>query len=244
MHDLCASGAAVLLALTITMTNRADAAEDKTGFRPGSKILFQGDSITDADRGTANAPDAGLGHGYVYLVAARLSADEPGRRLAFQNRGVSGNKIHDLGARWEEDTIAVRPDIVSILIGINDTAAEMAFDEFEAAYESVLQRTKAALPDALIVLCEPFALLPREPDGAANTWEVNVRQRARVVEKLAQKYGASFVRFQNVFDEATKRAPAEQWLYDGIHPTHAGHQLMADEWIRVVAKQPRRLPPR
>ena len=235
MHDLRAVSIPLLLAMSITMTNPADAADHELVLKDGAKILFQGDSITDANRGPHDAPDAGLGHGYAYLVAARLSADRPDQRLVFYNRGVSGNNIHDLGARWEEDALAMRPDVVSVLIGVNDTAAEMPFDEFETAYDTLLQRTKATLPRARLVLCEPFALLPREGDGAVNVWEGNVRQRARIVEKLAVKYGARFVRFQKIFDEATKRAPAERWLYDGIHPTHAGHQKMADEWIRVVS---------
>ena len=236
LHHACAFlvGAAAIAA-GILMKSDSEAADVSRAWRAGDKILFQGDSITDTDRGPEGAPDAGLGHGYACLVAARLSADHPGFRLVFANRGVSGNKIHDLAARWQEETIALRPDMVSILIGINDTTAEMAFDEFEAAYDSVLEHTKAALPDVRLVLCEPFALLPREGDGRENEWETNVRQRARIVEKLATKYRAPFVRFQKVFDEARKRAPAEYWLYDGLHPTHPGHQLMADEWIRAVS---------
>ena len=218
------------------MMSDSEAAETRRPWRAGDKILFQGDSITDTDRGPDDAPDAGLGHGYAHLVAARLSADNPALRLVFRNRGISGNKIHDLVARWQEDTIALRPDVVSVLIGINDTTAEMAFDEFEAAYDSLLKQTKAALPDVRLVLCEPFALLPREADGGDNAWETNVRQRARIVEKLAAKYRAPFVRFQKVFDDALKHGPAEYWLYDGLHPTHAGHQLMADEWIRAVSE--------
>ena len=218
------------------MTSDSEAAEIKRRWRTGEKILFQGDSITDTDRGPDGAPDAGMGHGYAYLVAARLTADNPGLRLVFANRGISGNKIHDLAARWQEDTIALRPGVVSVLVGINDTCAEMAFDEFEAAYDNLLEQTKAALPDVRLVLCEPFALLPREANGRSHVWETDVRQRARIVEKLATKYRAPFVRFQKVFDEALKHAPAGHWLYDGIHPTHAGHQLMADEWIRAVSE--------
>ena len=219
----------------IVMKSDSEAPDSTPPWRAGDKVLFQGDSITDADRGAEGAPDAGLGHGYAYLVAARLSADHAASRLIFANRGVSGNRIHDLAFRWQEDTLALRPDVLSILIGINDTAAETPVEEFEAAYNSLLEQTKAALPNVRLVLCEPFALLPRESDGRANVWETNARERARVVEKLAGKYRAPFVRFQKVFDDARKRAPAEYWLYDGIHPTHAGHQLMADEWIRTVA---------
>jgi lysophospholipase L1-like esterase len=217
------------------MTSGAQAADDKPVWRAGDKILFQGDSITDTHRGRENAPDAGLGHGYVYLIAARLSADHPASRLVFVNRGVSGNEVDDLVRRWKEDAIALRPQILSILVGINDTAAEMALDKFEAAYDALLEQTKAALPNVRLVLCEPFALLPRSADGSRHRWDTNVRERARIVERLATKYRAPFVRFQKVFDDALKAAPAEQWLYDGIHPTHSGHQLMADEWIRAVS---------
>ncbi len=217
------------------MKSKGEAAEERPAWRAGDKILFQGDSITDADRGADGAPDAGLGHGYAYLVASRLGADHPGSRLMVRNRGVSGDTIHDLVRRWQEDTIALAPDVLSILVGINDTTAEVPFEEFETAYDRLLEQTKAARPDVRFVLCEPFALLPREADGGANVWETNVRERARIVEKLAKKYRAPFVRFQKVFDDARKRAPAEHWLYDGIHPTQAGHQLMADEWIRVVS---------
>lgn len=217
------------------MESKGEAAEERPAWRAGDKILFQGDSITDTDRGADGAPDAGVGHGYAYLVASRLSADHPRPRMVVRNRGVSGNTIHDLGMRWQEDTIALGPGVVSILVGINDTTAEVPFEEFETAYDSLLEQTKTARPDVRFVLCEPFALLPREADGGANLWETNVRERARIVEKLAKRYGAPFVRFQKVFDDALKRAPAEHWLYDGIHPTRAGHQLMADEWIRVVS---------
>ena len=228
--------AAVAVAAGMLMTSEpCEAADAAAVWRLGQRLLFQGDSITDADRGGGAAPDAGLGHGYAYLVAARLSADHPGLRLVLGNRGVTGNKIHELAARWQEDTIALRPDVLSILVGINDTTADMPFEEFEAAYDGLLEQTKAALPNVRLVLCEPFALLPRGVDGRTHAWETNVRQRARIVEKLAAKYRAPFVRFQKVFDGARRRAPAEYWLYDGIHPTHPGHQLMADEWIRAVA---------
>ena len=234
-HWLFSVICAVLVGAGVMMKSNSEAAESARGWRHGGRILFQGDSITDASRGAQDAADAGLGHGYVYFVAARLTADHPSRRLSFGNRGVSGNKIHDLAARWREDTIALRPDMLSILVGINDTAADMPFDEFEAAYDQLLKHTKAELPNVTLVLCEPFALLPAEADDRPNVWEMNVRQRARIVERLATKYGAAFVQFQKVFDDARSRAPAAHWLSDGIHPTHAGHQIMADEWRRVVS---------
>lgn len=225
----------LLVSVTTPSGSEASGPTPAPAWPAGAKILFQGDSITAADRGTENAPDAGLGHGYVYLVAVRLTADDPARRLVFGNRGVSGNRIHDLAARWQEETIALRPEILSILVGFNDTAAEVPLDEFEATYDRLLEHTKAELPNVKLVLCEPFALLPPEANGRPNIWETDVRERARIVERLATKYGAAFVPFQKVFDAARKRAPTGHWLYDGIHPTHAGHQLMADEWIRATS---------
>lgn len=217
------------------MMSHSEAADARPHWTGADTILFQGDSITDTDRGRDGAPDAGLGHGYVSLIAARLTADNAPRRLVFGNRGVSGNTVHDLAARWQEDTIALRPDMLSILIGFNDTAAEIPFDEFEAVYDRLLEHTKAELPNVKLVLCEPFAFLPPEADGRPNVWETNVRERGRIVERLAAKHRAAFVRFQKVLDDARKRAPAEHWLYDGIHPTRAGHQILADEWIRAVS---------
>ena len=218
------------------MTSGAETLEHKAAaWRTGDKILFHGDSITDAHRGSGSGDDAGLGRGYVQIIAKRLSQEHPSRRLIFVNRGVSGDQIDDLVRRWNEDAIALEPDILSILVGINDTGAETALQEFEVVYDALLERTKAALPNVRLVLCEPFALLPRSADGNPHRWETNVRERARIVEKLAAKYRAPFVRFQKVFDDALKAAPAEHWLYDGIHPTQAGHQLMADEWIRTVS---------
>ena len=198
----------------------------------GTKILFQGDSITDCDRGA----ESDLGHGYVAVVATKLRERYPELKPVILNRGISGNRIWDLGARWQEDAIDLKPDILSILIGVNDAASDVSLADFEAAYDALLVQTGAALPHARLVLCEPFTLILGPSTPEAERWRAIVRERANIVEKLATKHRAPFVRFQKVLDEAATRAPAEHWLPDGIHPTHAAHELLADEWIRTVAE--------
>jgi lysophospholipase L1-like esterase len=210
-------------------------------FHKGARVLFQGDSITDGgrDRG-GRYQDHALGHGYPYLIAGNFCGHFPELNLTVLNRGISGNKVSDLAARWQNDTLALKPDVLSILIGVNDVwhnvAAnkEINFAEIETTYDKLLADTLAALPDIKIVLCEPF-ILP----GSANTkqwreWDGATRKIQQIVARLGEKHKLPVVHFQKVFDEAVKRACADYWLFDGVHPAWAGHQLMADEWTRAV----------
>lgn len=203
-------------------------------FGPGASILFQGDSITDCDR-DYDQPTA-LGHGYVTSAAAKLQQRYPERQLVFVNRGISGNRVYDLAARWQSDALELKPDVISLLIGVNDTAGEVSPADFEAAYDELLAHTIRTLPNTRIVLCEPFTLVIGPTTKEAEHWRASVRHCASIVEKLAKKYRVPFVRFQKVFDDAVKRAPAEHWLPDGLHPTAAAHELLADEWIRTVTE--------
>jgi lysophospholipase L1-like esterase len=209
-------------------------------FRKDARILFQGDSITDGGRGRTSDPNHILGHGYAYLIAADFGGHFPERNLTFFNRGVSGNKIPDLVARWQKDTIDLKPDVVSILIGVNDVwhnleaGKEVPVEEFEQAYDKLLADTVAALPGVKIVLGEPFILAGQANKVRWSEWVTGVAKIRGVVAKLAAKYKAPVVHFQKIFDDACKKAPPEYWIWDGVHPTHAGHQLMADEWVRVV----------
>ena len=203
-------------------------------FQPGARILFQGDSITDGNRGRSADPNHILGHGYAFIIAARHGAAFPAAKLEFMNRGVSGNTVLDLEKRWQGDTLDLKPDVLSILIGVNDAGRNVPLDEYERVYDKLLADTRAANPGIRIVLCEPFML----PAGAKADEQAarreNVAQRRAIVAKLAEKHHAALVHFQRVFDEACKRAPADHWIWDGVHPTYSGHQLMADEWERVV----------
>ena len=205
-------------------------------FRPGAHILFQGDSITDGNRGRNGDPNHILGHGYAFLIAARFGAAMPERNLIFLNRGISGNKVSDLAARWEKDALELKPDMLSILIGINDSMKKVPIDDFENVYDGLLAAAVAANPKVHLVLCEPFILpVGRSKQEFEEVLE-DVKLRQAVVFRLAVKYRAAVVHFQKVFDDACKRAPAEYWIWDGVHPTYSGHQLMAEEWVRVVSQ--------
>ncbi len=211
-------------------------------FTKDSRILFQGDSITDGNRGRGTDPNHILGHGYAFIIAARYGGHYPERGLSFINRGISGNKVTDLAARWQNDTLDLKPDVLSILIGINDASSvinnrkpAVSAEEFENVYDKLLADTVAALPNVKLVLCEPFILPVGPVKQRWDEYQVEVKKRQAVVEKLAAKHHATVVHFQKVFDDACQRAPADYWIWDGVHPTYSGHQLMADEWVRTVA---------
>jgi lysophospholipase L1-like esterase len=206
-------------------------------FLKNTRILFQGDSITDGNRGRSPDPNHILGHGYAFLVAAEYGAWYAERNLTFLNRGVSGNTVPDLAKRWKQDTLDLEPDILSILIGVNDHSRGIPLDQFEQGYDRLLADTVAANPKIRLVLCEPFVLPVGRLKAGYDAALADIRARQAVVARLAEKYHAARVSFQPVFEAACKRAPAEHWIWDGVHPTYSGHQLMADEWIRAVRKR-------
>jgi lysophospholipase L1-like esterase len=203
-------------------------------FHDGMRILFQGDSITDGNRGRNADLNHILGHGYQAIIASRFGADLPERHLTFMNRGISGNTVPALAVRWQRDTIDLKPDILSILIGVNDLGRKVPAEEYEQQYDQLLADTVKALPNVRLVLCEPFGLPVGGKKEIWETYRVDLAARQAIVAKLAGKYHAPVVRFQRMFDDAAKRAPADYWIWDGVHPTYAGHQLMADEWVRTV----------
>jgi lysophospholipase L1-like esterase len=207
---------------------------DIPAFTPGARILFQGDSITDMARGRTADPNHILGHSYAFLIAARYGADFPERKLIFINRGVSGNKTADLPRRWQTDTIDLHPDILSILIGINDLNAAVTADDFQQRYEAILEQTERDLPHVKLVLCEPFALPTGPKKEVWDRYRPWLEKWQAIVAALADKHHAVLVKLQKVFDDACRRAPADYWIWDGIHPTYCGQQLIADEWVRTV----------
>jgi lysophospholipase L1-like esterase len=201
-------------------------------------ILFQGDSITDTGRNRdVSEPNvaAGLGLGYAHMVAARILAARPNDHLKFLNRGIGGNRVPDLAARWAPDCLDLEPDVVSILVGINDTwhgmdrARGVPLDEYERIYRELLVRTREVKPDVKYVLCEPFAL---HCGAVTEEWFPELNERREIVRHLASEFSGVFVPFQSVFDEAVEKAPPDYWAADGVHPTPAGHHLMAESWLR------------
>ena len=139
-----------------------------------------------------------------------------------------------MAARWQPDTLDLKPDLLSILIGINDVGHDVPFEQFEPAYDKILADSVAADPKLRIVLGEPFTLPVGKHKEDWEHWRAEVQKRQQVVAKLAVKYHAALVHYQRVFDDACRRAPAEYWIWDAVHPTYSGHQLMADEWIRTM----------
>lgn len=207
-----------------------------------SLVVFQGDSITHGGRGPAEDPNHILGHSYPFLIAAEAAARHPGRGWRFVNRGVSGDTVTDLAARWQRDALDHRPDVLSILVGVNDVGEvmdgksdDLSGAAFRSAYRSLLERTHEALPSVRLVLGEPF-YLPTSPRlELRQTWAARVTTYAAVVRELADSYGATFLPYQRAMDAAVEQAPAEHWIWDGIHPTYAGQRILADAWIAAVS---------
>ena len=207
-----------------------------------SRILFQGDSITDCGRVRDN--NAHVGHGYALLVKAELGADNPGE-YEFYNRGISGNRIVDLYARIKADIINLEPDYISILIGVNDVWHEfnkhngVDAEKYEKIYCMLIEEIREALPNVKIMIIEPFCLegtATENTEEVPNKWNVfrtEVKKRAEKAKKVAEKYGLPFVEMQSVMDKACELADNAYWLADGVHPTAMGHQLLKREWMKA-----------
>jgi lysophospholipase L1-like esterase len=218
---------------------RAQAPEPLRFLHAHDVVLFQGDSITDGGRQrTGSDYNHIMGQDYAYIVAAQIGASSPERELVFVNRGISGNRVPDLEARWDTDTVALHPQLLSILIGVNDLLATgdraVTAEQYEAGYDRLLSTTMTALPGVRIVLCEPFLLPVGKQKAEYATTIVEMRKREAIVEKLGAKYRLPVVHFERAFEAALAKAPAEHWSWDGVHPTYAGHGLMAAEWLRTV----------
>jgi acyl-CoA thioesterase I len=211
--------------------------------KPGNVILFQGDSITDTGRDqeiTEPNIDHAAGVGYCNHLMAYMLRTRPADKLRFYNRGLSGNRIVDLYARWKVDAINLKPDIISILIGVNDTWHEFNFANgvepvrYAQVYRMLLEYTQQQLPGIQWVLCEPFVL----PCGVVTeAWVAEINERRRIVQQLAAEIEACFVPFQSALNQVLTLAPPEYWVHDGVHPTLAGHRVLAECWYETVTGQ-------
>ncbi len=207
-------------------------------------IVFQGDSITDMARGRELWDlNHVYGHSYVFLLASQFGYEAPEKNITIYNRGISGNRTVDLYARWKEDTLNLKPDVVSILVGINDILMDVienaGVDEKRCAkvLSAIVEETREELPHVQFVLCEPFAF----PEAAREEYRQVFRERVplhqQAVRAVAQKYGCLFVPLQEDFDAAYQAHPElghAYWIWDGIHPTAAGHQIIARKWLACV----------
>ena len=209
------------------------------------RILFYGDSITDAgrDRETTYEP-ASYGYGYVKNIVESLNA-ENAEKHDLINRGISGNRIVDLYARIKVDCWNFNPDVLSILIGVNDIWHEIEgqngveLDRFEKVYRMLIEDTLKKLPNVTILLCEPFVLQGNATVNDGDKWQrfLEVYEYAKVVKKLAEEYGLYFLPLQEQLSQAAQGGKEAEYLCDGVHPAEAGAKLIADEWLKAFKTQ-------
>lgn len=197
-------------------------------------ILFQGDSITDAGRNYATDD---LGPGYPAKVVAYLSAFCADKNIKVINKGISGNRVKDLKARWKEECIDLKPDILSILIGINDTWRKYDMNDptsceaFEATYREILTEVKEKLPDCKIILLEPF-IIPVDPQK--EEWREDLDPKIGAVRRLAREFNAVFIPLDGLYQELCSQNDAGLYSGDGVHPNDAGHAFLAEQWLKRV----------
>lgn len=199
-------------------------------------ILFQGDSITDCGR--SRTDDTNLGEGYPLLVSAHLGFEYP-TEYTFLNRGISGNRIVDVYARIKADIINLKPDVMSLLIGVNDVWHEIGSqngvdaDKYFKIYCMLIEEIKAALPDLKIMIMEPYVM---QGSSTVDTWDYfrsEVDKRAAKAKEVAEKYNLTFIPLQDKLNAALDRADGEHWTRDGVHPTKYGHELIKREWLKA-----------
>ena len=205
------------------------------------KILFFGDSITDMRRKRdADGSIHSYGDGYVVLVASKLWSENP-NDYQIINRGNGGNRIVDLYARIKRDVWNEQPDVLSILIGVNDVWHELSespngvdLKRWERVYRMMIEDTLERLPNTQIILCEPFILHGRATDLDDNyDYFEKVKDYAARVREMSKDYNLPFVALQGPLNQAAEKNGAEKYLYDGVHPHLAGASLIADEWLKV-----------
>ena len=205
-------------------------------------LLFQGDSITDCSRERNDMePDSQrvfMGSGYAAMAAARIWLDHAQDNWRIINRGISGNRVVDLYARWKIDALNLKPDLISILVGVNDSLHEVnrkngvELPRYEKIYRMLLEWTKQELPDVKLVLCEPFSL---ESECVSRESYEDILARGEIVKQLAADFDATFVPLQDALNEAAALAKDNlKILRDGVHPTLAGAQIISDQWLKYV----------
>ena len=213
----------------------------KINLKKGDVILFHGDSITDATRNKENYEannSAALGSGYAMMASAELLNNHANKNLKIYNRGISGNKVYQLAERWENDTIQLRPDVLSILIGVNDFWHTLSFGykgtikTYNDDLRSLLEKTRQKLPNIKFIIGEPFAV--KDIKIVNEKWYPAFNEYRKTARKIAESYDAVFIPYQSMYDKAQKYAPGVYWTLDGVHPTLAGANLMAHTWLQFI----------
>ena len=213
--------------------------------RKETLILFTGDSITDGNRYKKKEQEWDLnhqmGHSYAYIINGLLGSRYPEKNFRFKNKGVSGNRIIDLYARIDTDLLPIKPDVLSVLVGVNDGPIDKnnykptSQKKYEALYRLFLDEVTEALPDTKLILMEPFVCNAGRMKQEYPVWRECVSGYAKTVKRLSEEYKAVFVPLQEEFDKRCEQTEAEYWSWDGVHPTENGHGLIAGEWIKAAA---------
>ncbi|MVT11286.1 SGNH/GDSL hydrolase family protein [Chitinophaga tropicalis] len=215
----------------------------KITLKKDAVVLFQGDSITDAGRkkDKSDANDSGaLGNGYAYLTAAALLKQFPDRNLKIYNKGISGNKVYQLAERWDAECLDIKPDVLSILIGVNDFWHTLTgnykgtIKTYRDDFTALLDRTKQKLPELQLIIGEPFAV--KGIKAVDDKWYPAFNDYRAAAHEIATKYDAAFIPYQTVFDKAQQSAPGVYWTGDGVHPSLAGASLMSSAWLETIKK--------
>jgi len=201
-------------------------------------VLFQGDSITDAGRDKARYypnDTSGMGRGYVFQIVSHLLGINPDKKWKYYNRGISGNKVFQLANRWEDDCMQLKPDVLSILIGVNDFWHSLGdydgtVENYEHDFRKLLDETKSAFPDVKLIIGEPFAV--KGGTAIDEKWYPDFPAYQKSAGNIAKDFNAKFIPYQKIFDEALELAPASYWCPDGVHPSMAGAYLMKEAWIK------------
>lgn len=207
-------------------------------------FVFEGDSVTDAGRGKENYQvNQQLGSGYAMMVAGELLRRYPEKKLEFHNRGFSGDRISNQFPRWRVDCLNLKPDYISISLGINDTLGKVTHQngespkEFTLLYRALLEWTKALLPDVRFIICQPHVFIPEEGHESVTQAVVDeLKEVGESLRDLSKEFDAIFVPFFDVLEEKIKETGTKYYLRDVVHPNHAGHALLAHTWLETVLK--------
>ncbi len=229
---------AVTLSPLISTAESFTNAVKRIKLRDNSVILFQGDSITDSGRDKtvleANNP-LGLSEGYAGLVSAQLLFNNPTKKLQIYNRGISGNKVFQLAARWDKECLELKPDVLSILVGVNDfwhtlnNGYKGTIETYRDDYMKLLKTTKDKLPDVQLIIAEPFSVPGLK--AVDDKWYGVFDAYSKAAKEIANEFDAVFIPLQSIFNEAQKAMPGVFWTKDGVHPSLAGKQIMAKAWL-------------
>lgn len=218
------------------------ASKKKITLSKGDVILFQGDSITDAGRNKQNTePNNGnaLGNGYAFLTASYLLNKYANLGLTIHNRGISGNKVPQLAERWDKDCLDLKPNVMSIMIGVNDFWHTLGGnyqgtpESYEKEYMALLERTRKALPNLQLICIEPYGV--QAAGGAVNEkWYPAFNAYREAAARVAKAYADVFIPMQSIFDKVQPLASNKHWAGDGVHPSLAGASLLSEAWLATL----------